>query len=288
MSKPVFIGVGVQKCASTWIHRILEDHPQVFVSNPKEIDFFSYHYHFGFHWYEKHFSGGMVTGENSPSYFCDSRVPKRVQEYDPNMKIIVCLRDPVERLVSHHAHEVRLGHVDTSLPFSAALQNNPMYVEQSMYAKYLKQWLAVFPRAQVLILLQENIRLKPEEIAKELYAFLGVDTEFQSSFLEKKANPSIKPKFAGLEGVLKQSAKYLRALGLDFLVKRVKHLPWVHKARQKNMRNIHHILPALTEDDFRSLDATFRSDLEHLQLLTGLDLSSWSTWRRCFKMPVDQ
>jgi len=288
MHKPSFVGIGVQKCASTWIHRILEDHPQVFVSTPKEIDFFSYHYHFGFEWYEKHFPEGEVCGENSPSYFCDLRVPMRVRKFDSNMKIIVCLRDPVERLVSHHAHEVRLGHVDEAISFAKALQNNPMYVEQSMYAKYLTEWLSFFPQEQLLILLQEDIRCKPDEVAATLYAFLGVDTSFKSTFLEKKANPSIKPKFSFLESSLKETASFLRSLGLEILVKRIKGLTWIKNLRQKNMQDIHRVLPELSVEDIKALDVIFKPELKHLQTLTGLDLKEWPTWQRCFTLSKEE
>jgi len=287
MFRPLFIGIGVQKCASTWIHRILEDHPQVFVSKPKEINFFSYHYHFGFEWYEKHFSAA-ASGENSPSYFCDSRVPERVFQYDSKMKVIVCLRDPVARIVSHHAHEVRLGHVDEKMPFAQALQNNLMYVEQSLYAKHLGVWLSVFPKEQVLILLQEDIQREPGKIAREVYQFLNVHKEFQSSFLEKKANPSQTPKSEKLEGLFKALANIFRLLGLNNLVKRIKSMPWVNELRQKNMENIHHLLPALTELDIEGLDADFKQDLVNLQKLTDLDFSVWSTWQRCFKSSVEQ
>ena len=289
MSKPLFIGIGAQKCASTWVHRILEDHPQVFVSAPKEINFFSYHYHFGFAWYEKHFNHeAIVRGENSPSYFCDSRVPSRVCEYNSSMKIIICLRDPIARIISQHAHEVRLGNVDANTSFAQALQNNPMYVEQSMYAKHLSAWLSIFPQEQILVVLQEDIQSEPSKIASEVYRFLGVDEEFQSLFLEKKANLSQVPKFEKFEEALKRGAKFLRYLGLDALVKRVKSMALVVFLRQKNSQNVHDIIPELTELDIERLDAVFKQDITQLQSLTDLDLSVWPTWQRCFKTSVKQ
>jgi len=56
MRMPTFIGIGAQKCASTWLYEILRDHPQVVLSEPKELDFFSYRYHYGQQWYGRHFS----------------------------------------------------------------------------------------------------------------------------------------------------------------------------------------------------------------------------------------
>ncbi len=281
MSKPFFIGIGVQKCASTWVHRILEDHPDVFVSEPKEVDFFSYHYHFGFKWYENHFPKG-ISGENSPSYFCDARVPKRIKDYAPNAKIIVCLRDPVARIKSHHSHEIRLGHVNADLPYNEALINNPMYVDQSLYANYLKTWLTVFPKNQILIVLQENIQTNPATVAQEIYSFLGVDTNFSSSFLTTKANKSQMPRSKNIEHVMKKSARVFRLLGLDGWVKAIKSQTWMKAMRKKNMRDIQSLTPLMTESDMQHLDRLLKDDLANLQQLIPNDLSLWPTWQRNF------
>ena len=109
-----FLVIGAQKCASTWIYDILRDHRQVLLSERKELDFFSYHYERGFQWYERQFgppNGWLAVGEISPSYFHEPAVPARLGEYLPEAKIIVSLRDPVERALSHHRHAVRVGDV---------------------------------------------------------------------------------------------------------------------------------------------------------------------------------
>jgi hypothetical protein len=198
------------------------------------------------------------------------------------MKIIVCLRDPVARIVSHHAHEVRLGHVDARLTFTEALENNPMYIDQSRYAKYLDVWLSVFPENQVLILLQEDIQKKPNMVARDVYQFLGVEPDYQSVFVERKANPSEQVKSYFFEGGLKTVAKFLRLLGLDSMVRNIKSMAWVRAVRQRNMRNIHQILPSMTEGEVQCLDAVFRDDIRRLQKISHLDLSAWPTYQRCF------
>ena len=82
--QPNFLGLGAQKCASSWIHKILEDHPDVFVSQPKELDFFTNYFNRGYTWYERHFNGAgsaKAIGEVSPSYFCDPLAPERIRRY---------------------------------------------------------------------------------------------------------------------------------------------------------------------------------------------------------------
>ncbi|MCK5749828.1 MAG: hypothetical protein KAH44_26670, partial [Oricola sp.] len=93
--KPTFLGVGAQKCASTWIYRILENHPQICVSGEKELDFFSSHFDRGFGWYEDRFPHygphRMVAGEVSPSYFYNPLAVKRARAYNPDFRILVSL-----------------------------------------------------------------------------------------------------------------------------------------------------------------------------------------------------
>ncbi|MEO1188983.1 MAG: sulfotransferase, partial [Pseudomonadota bacterium] len=102
---PEVIGIGAQKCASSWLHAIAGSHPGIGTSDPKEVDFFSYYFDRGYRWYERHFEaapGTRVCFENSPSYFHDPRAPGRVSAYNSGMKIIVLLRDPIKRAFSNH------------------------------------------------------------------------------------------------------------------------------------------------------------------------------------------
>ncbi len=280
MGRPSFIGVGVQKCASTWIHRVLEDHPQVSVSQPKELDFFSYHFHFGFQWYEKHFDILKISGENSPSYFCDFRVPERVISYSPDVKIVICLRDPVERIISHHAHEVRLGHVDSGVSYTDALRNNPMYLEQSMYAKYLSRWLDLFPANQLLVVFQEQIKDSPESVACKLYEFLGVATDFKSDFIHKRANASQVPKSTIIPSFFKSAATIFRRIGLGKTVDIIRKSAWAGQVKNKNMRDIRITLPSMTGDELDIIDKELKDDLVKLGSMLDVDLRIWASWRR--------
>lgn len=195
MVKPTFLGIGAQKCASTWMHKILDDHPEIFVSDPKELDFFSYRYDRGYTWYEHHFSKAgtaRAIGEVSPSYFCDPSAPDRVAEYDPAIKIVLTLRDPVERAFSNHLHEIRKGHfTGQDLRFEAGLASNPMYLFQSRYGTHLANWLRVFPKDRLLLLVQEEILADPVAEARRLHSFLGVAPGHRSSLLFRRSHEKI-------------------------------------------------------------------------------------------------
>ena len=148
--KPNFIDIGGQRCATTWIFNSLKKHPQV-SSNlfVKEIHFFSYWYHKGYDWYESHFrhcSSDKLKGEFSTSYLYDLSAPKRVFKYNSDVKIIVCVRNPVDRAYSQHLWNISLGYVTgKNLVFRNAVKRNPMYIEQGLYYKYIKNWIKYFP-----------------------------------------------------------------------------------------------------------------------------------------------
>ncbi|MES9886993.1 MAG: sulfotransferase domain-containing protein [Candidatus Sedimenticola sp. 6PFRAG1] len=280
--KPNLIGIGVQKCASTWVYRIIEDHPQVGVSDPKELDFFTCRYHYGFQWYLKHFQGfsdKQVRAEISPSYFTDPLAPARVAEFNPEVKIIVTLRDPVKRAFSNHLHEIRLGHFcGTDLTFEYGMKNNPMYLEQSRYAKYLEHWLEYFSEDRVLVLLQEEIQHDPITQSKRLYGFLGIDTTHQSSFLCRRANESYGEKVVGVEKSLKSLARIGRKLGMTAVVDHLRKNGLVHNIRASNRVHLSSDIPPMLPGTESLLISELANDIERLSKLLKRDNLPWASW----------
>ena len=278
-----FIGIGAQKCASTWIYRILSDHPEVAVYPGKEIDFFSNYYDHGYQWYEGHLGDAddaKVMGEVSTSYFADSDTPERVFSYNPGMRVVLSLRDPIERAYSNHLHEVRhmrfTGH---NLEFENGLENNPMYLMQSYYAQQLARWLAVFPRSQVLVLFQEDIRDAPLMQAQNLYRFLGVSEDHQSWFLDKKVNESRALKNAKLDGFLKGLGRFGRSIGVGAVVEAVKKNGLVrHLRRSHNQIDLRQVIPPMREDTRLRLQEMLADDMCELSRQLGREDLPWPSW----------
>jgi hypothetical protein len=280
--KPTFIGIGVQKCATTWVHRILRDHPQTWLSHPKELDFFSYYYGFGFQWYEEYFKGGtgkLAIGEISSSYFHDLAAPFRAHLYEPSLRIIVCFRDPVERLYSNHLHELRLGHIKgKDLSVEACLANNPMYLEQSLYATHLQRWLDWFPREQLLVLVQEEIGESPEEQARQIYQFLGIDPDFQSSFLFQRSNVSMMPRSKSIEYFIKRLGWLGRRLGLNSAVTRIRRNRIVASIRMANTATMYGTIPDMLPETRVALQKELAGEVMRLAELLGRENFPWPTW----------
>lgn len=278
---PTIIGIGAQKCASSWVHAAMGAHPEVGVSDPKELDYFSYYFDRGHRWYEGFFAGLVQPQrfESSPSYFYDPRSAERALAYDPALKILLMLRDPVERAYSNHLHEVIKGHIP-AIRFDEGMANNPTYLEQSLYHKHTAHWLSVFPRDQVLILLAEDVAADPQGCARRLYDFAGVAADFTSAVLAERRNESDRARLPALRKVLRTGGDWMRRNGLEEALARVKARGPVANLLRANSINMRHDVPAMDKDSRARLDAALSVDLHALAALLGRDDLPWPTWDR--------
>ncbi|MEO1276930.1 MAG: sulfotransferase, partial [Pseudomonadota bacterium] len=141
MTERYAIGLGGQKCASSWVWEVLARHPDIAATPEKELDFFSYRHDRGTAWYAAQWSGPGLRLESSPSYLHDPRAPGRLARFAPDARLFVTLRDPVERAYSHHLHEIAKGHI-APMPFAEAIRANSDYLALGIYATALKRWQA--------------------------------------------------------------------------------------------------------------------------------------------------
>ncbi|MEE9494417.1 MAG: sulfotransferase domain-containing protein [Gammaproteobacteria bacterium] len=280
MAKPTFIGIGAQKCASTWIYDILADHPDVILSEKKEVDYFSYHYDHGRQWYESSFAANnrsfIAAGEISPSYFHEPAVPERILAQYPDAKILVALRDPVKRAISNHKHEIRVGHLsgdDLSLEFGLA--NNSTYIDQGLYAKHLQRWFEVFPREQILVLLFEDIIGDKQVAAKQIFNFLGIAENHSPAALNSQSNPSYVNKFRGLESFRRSLRQTMSKLGLDSVWTFLQKAGLQKLYASLNKKPSESVIPPTSEVTKQQLALAFREDIEKLEKMLNRDLSAW-------------
>jgi hypothetical protein len=282
MVKPTFLGIGAQKCASSWIRNVLHDHPEVFVSHPREVDFFSYHYNRGYTWYERHFDhagAAKAIGEISPSYFCDPLAPLWVREYRRDVKLILTLRDPIARAFSNHLHEIRMGHFrGADLRFEAGLESNPMYLFQSRYGTHLAHWLKEFPKDRVLVLVQEEIQVDAVAQVRRLYSFLDVDPAYQSRFLFRRSHESVGAHNPALFRAWRAVGEFCRRQGLGNVVESVKGFPPVAAIMAANRRDLRTEIPAMRPETEQALAQNLAAELLALAELLERHDWPWPTW----------
>ena len=275
------IGIGAQKCASSWIHSVAASHPEITVGDPKELDFFSYYFDRGYRWYESHFdhdATGSMRFENSPSYFHDPRAPGRARAYNPDLKIVLLLRDPVKRAFSNHLHEIIKGHVGP-VTFEEGLANNPAYVEQGLYATHLGKWRDAFDADRILVLFAEEISADPAAAARRLFGFLGVDESFDSAILHERRNESDRARLPVLRSGLRAGGDWMRRRGLEPVLARIKTTAPVAQILKANRIEVRDEIPPMRPETEARLWDIFHDEMADLRSMLGRDRLPWETGR---------
>lgn len=225
---PNFIIIGGQRCGTTSLYNYLDNHPNIRCSYSKEIHFFDLSYPKGQTWYKTHFPLWLqkqfiqtiqrqpfVTGEASPYYLFHPHVPKRVAALLPKVKLIVLLRNPIDRAYSHYHHEVAFGYEKTP-SFMEAVEKEPerlkgekeklladenyysfnhhhySYLARGLYLEQLKQWMKYFPAEQILILNSEQFYQHTAQVFERIIQFLELPAWKLTTY--KSYNELSKPK----------------------------------------------------------------------------------------------
>jgi len=279
MITPSFIGIGAQKCATTWLFDLLELRPDVALSSVKEIHFFSLYFGYGYKWYESHFPEGTAqanaVGEFSTSYFSDLAAPQRIKDKYPDVKLIVALRNPIDRLMSNHKHEIRIGHLqggDTTV--ESGIKNNPTYVDQGMYATHLKRWYKHFDKEQILVINYDDVRSDAQTVEQTLYQFLGLTSVSNFDNLEK-SNPSYVYRSAAIEKIRSGAFDFMHALGLEKAWDIARKTGLQKLYRSMNRAPSEQVVPPMKAETRQELYALFEPEIVELESMTGMDLSSW-------------
>ncbi len=214
--KANFLVIGAQKCATTSLCHLLEQHPQIFVSDPKEPQFFARdpEYQRGGDWYQGLFAGvsaETAIGEGSTTYTMSWLHPLasvRIAAQLPDARLIYIARDPVERIVSHWAHDRSAGRaVPNSL--TSALDAWPQLIDNSRYWHQISRYREHYPDDRILVLFFEDFRKEPEAVLARCFGFLGVDPEIRIADAGKNWNPTVAP---GIGGKLHRYIPFYRVL----------------------------------------------------------------------------
>lgn len=203
---PDFLVIGAKRGGTTSIYNYLLAHPSVVPPFPrrqriKGVHFFDVNFRRGVAWYRSHFptSGSMrgrIVGEASPYYLGHPRAAARARMVVPEARIILLLRDPVQRAYSHYRERVRNGWEDLSFEDAIAREHARLegeeelmladeryvspahehygYLAQGRYPELLERWFSLFPRERIFIGLSEDLYRDPAGLYADLLRFLGL------------------------------------------------------------------------------------------------------------------
>jgi hypothetical protein len=197
-----FAVIGAQKSGTTSLFEYLRVHPRIYIPPDKEIPFFTRdnRYEKGWDWYAgeffSHAPDDALWGTVSPQYMADPRVPRRMFQAMPEVKLMALLRNPVGRAVSHHRMAVRRG--TESRTFERAVgelldekrarrarglpagipNESACYLVWGEYARILGSYRSVFHEEQMLVLFSEDLEARLRETLVDVLGFLGLTEAF--------------------------------------------------------------------------------------------------------------
>jgi hypothetical protein len=274
---PDFIAVGPPRTATTWLHEVLKGRVGL-PANIKETDFFTRFYDRGLDWYADYFrerDGLRVVGEIAPMYFASPRARDRIAKDLPSCKIIVSLRDPVERAYSNYRLLRRI--TTTKADFERAATTRGDLLESSRYGTHLQSWYDTFGRERVLVLIYDDLESDPQGFLDKVCDFIGIarfPVAASRVGAEKVNTVSTQPPSPRLGKLARRvigwfaDRHYHRAAG------------WVRESRL-----ISYMLaggdpfPPLSAEVAKRMREFYRPEVEKLERLLGRDLSAWKFGR---------
>jgi len=205
--RPDFLVISPPKTGSTWLAANLRCHSAIFVPEVKELKYFSSYFKWlDLNWYLDQFAAGAgrIKGEASPSYaILPVETIRLVRRLFPDVKLLFLMRDPVSRAWSHARHSYRYREANfaacaadlDAIADGQWLENfgQDWPLASGDYLGQLRRWLSVFPRERIHVGFYEAIAGRPQEMLREIFAFLGVtpDVDFARFRVRERILPGL-------------------------------------------------------------------------------------------------
>ena len=198
---PDFLVIGAKRCGTTSLYEYLGQHPCIKKSSHDNIGFFNDNFHLGIDFYKSFFptifekkkiiqkNKKFMTYDVTPFYIYHEQTPKRIHQILPNIKLIVILRNPVDRSYSNYflgdqqktfeeliadekkiLNKIDKNNVDEYYDFV-----HTSMLARGFYAEQLETWYKIFPKNQILIIKSEDFAIQTNKIMNEIFNFLGLE-----------------------------------------------------------------------------------------------------------------
>lgn len=309
MNMPNFIIIGAIKSGTTALYQYLKQHPQVYMSLTKETNFFALEGEkLEFYWpgvqerishdsikiiqayrssmvsdieaYHAQFlevSNELAVGEASPSYLYSPKAAERIRQFIPSAKLIVILRNPVDRAYSNFLHCIRDG-LEPHTDFAQALEDEKIriqsnwwwgfyYLNLGFYYIQLKRYFEIFDRSQIKVYLYEDLNTNPIGLLHETFQFLDVDHTFVPD-ISTRYNATGIPRNKVLHALLTRSNLVKQGIKQFIPTK-------LYQPIRDNLMSQNLVKPKLTPDLRRKLLEVYHQDIVKLEYLIHRDLSEW-------------
>ena len=263
--------IGPQKAATTWVYTCLREHPEIACPPALEIHYYDMFYARGDAWYAKFFEDATPQQKLFDPTYTYIRSPwaaQRIAAANPEARIAMCLRDPIERAFSHYWHEKKKGII--GYEFGEVLRNYDLFatwIEPGFYARHIERFREHFPVERMLCQRYEALERDPRAFLDELLVFAGVEPGLAPSVLHEEVNPAgpqqslLNPGF-----YLAQTGRALQRLGvpkrtLEGARERIPALRGRAEYERGVPPDVHAALLELIEPEIAALERLLDADL---------------------------
>jgi hypothetical protein len=222
--RPDFVIPGFARCGTTWLYEVLKRHPGIFLPERKELDFFSESWAKGYPFYAAYFADArahQLTGDISPVYAEHPEVPERLAATAPHARIVIVVRNQVERLRSSYWQSRRDGWRQPELErFLAGEVEDCRYLVHQRYAPTIQAYRRLFGEAAVLVLVYEDVSRDPAAAVRAILRHLGLGEELPPAVAERlgeRVNPTFLPRHPWIYRTAQRVNQSLRKAHLPFL-----------------------------------------------------------------------
>lgn len=288
-----FLIVGAEKSGTTWLADMLSQHEQIFIPEEKELHYFNrkfvefptldnYNFDKPLAWYLSFFEQArqeQQMGEICPSYLWDENAPSRIKKEFPTAKIVIVLREPVERTYSAYRFYQQRGVIPLVLDFRKAVKTfHLQMIQRSLYYEQVLRYINLFGEKQVFVTFVDDLKADNKKFLREIELFLGV-CSFIPQNIDERSYVTGLPKYRWINVVLAKTRYFIRKFHLhrlnDFL-RNNSAANIFENIRQTNKKEVKPTeLDEIAKEDQVWLYHFFQNDVEKLERLLKKDLKNW-------------
>ena len=291
--------VGAPKCGTTAMYIYLKEHPEIFMSEEKELHYFGSD--LKSHWFQRdlnkylsHFSacnGGKRVGEASVWYLYSKKAALEIKDFSPSSRIIIMLRNPIDMMYSNYYQFLYNGNENLpsfneaieaeedrkrgmSIPETVHFVEGLFYCDTARFSRQVQRYFDVFGRDRVHVIIYDDFKSDTAKVFRETLEFLEVDPAFQPNF--KIINPNKLVRLKTLRNLIVKPPGWYTAAGRLLLPDSLReYMVHLLKSINKNFNTSFEVRPPMDMELRRRLQKKFEPEVEQLSSLLCRDLTHW-------------
>jgi sulfotransferase family protein len=275
---PNFLHIGPGRTGSTWLHEVLIQHPQVYLTGAKDLYFFNRYYDRGPDWYRAQFRDArpehVVVGEFSVDYISCAEAPQRIREsLGPDVRLAVTIREPADRAFSAYLYLRKHGLARPS--FRETAEASPMLIDDARYATHLRRYLRCFDEKALHVGLFDDLEADPQAYLDDVTDWLGIERRVVPPGQSRAQLPASTARWLPLAMIAQRTADWVRRHDGAELVGRVKRSTLVQRALYRPLGEQR---PVMSADDAAFVRQLLEPEIAGVEEEFGIPLRERWGW----------